>query len=233
MSWHFSKALVQDYENSRFSRALEAAFSEAICLDGEPSSLWNTAPFAPDDLCSDRMKGTFHRSPFGTMYVPSTDAHCAALLMWFLEDFPARGIPPQLREETLQTISGRKCDGSWQMSLPGTYSPRTSKPKRSTKLPTTLRRWVTPSAASSSPRQTWVRTTFGSAIGYVHTPTCTANYAAPSMQKWACAREFVRVFGKPTPTNHEWLMGWPIGWTDSQPLETDKFQQWQQQHGGF
>ena len=39
------------------------------------------------------------------------------------------------------------------------------------------------------------------------------------------------------PTGHlnpdwtEWLMGWPIGWTDSKPLETDKFQQWWNSHG--
>jgi hypothetical protein len=29
----------------------------------------------------------------------------------------------------------------------------------------------------------------------------------------------------------EWLMGWPIGWTDLKPLETDKFQQWLKSHG--
>ena len=29
----------------------------------------------------------------------------------------------------------------------------------------------------------------------------------------------------------EWLMGWPIGWTDSKQLETDKFQQWWNSHG--
>jgi len=39
------------------------------------------------------------------------------------------------------------------------------------------------------------------------------------------------------PTGHlnpdwtEWLMGWPIGWTDSKQLETDKFQQWWNSHG--
>ncbi len=32
------------------------------------------------------------------------------------------------------------------------------------------------------------------------------------------------------PTWVEWLMGWPLGWTDLKPLEMDKFQQWQQQH---
>jgi hypothetical protein len=29
----------------------------------------------------------------------------------------------------------------------------------------------------------------------------------------------------------EWLMGWPLGWTDLKPLEMDKFQKWQEQHG--
>lgn len=28
----------------------------------------------------------------------------------------------------------------------------------------------------------------------------------------------------------EWLMGWPLGWTDLQPLAMDKFHGWQQQH---
>ena len=39
------------------------------------------------------------------------------------------------------------------------------------------------------------------------------------------------VGGTLNPTWVEWLMGWPLGWTDLKPLEMDKFQQWQQQHG--
>jgi len=52
-------------------------------------------------------------------------------------------------------------------------------------------------------------------------------------------------FGKPTlrglhnhgtggqlnPTWVEWLMGWPLGWTDLEPLAMDKYQQWQRSHG--
>ena len=36
--------------------------------------------------------------------------------------------------------------------------------------------------------------------------------------------------GKLNPNWVEWLMGWPVGWTDSRPLEMDKFQQWQRLH---
>ena len=37
--------------------------------------------------------------------------------------------------------------------------------------------------------------------------------------------------GKLNPRWVEWLMGWPLGWTDLKPLATAKFQQWLQQFG--
>lgn len=37
--------------------------------------------------------------------------------------------------------------------------------------------------------------------------------------------------GKLNPMWVEWLMGWPLGWTDLKPLEMDKFHCVQQQHG--
>ena len=36
--------------------------------------------------------------------------------------------------------------------------------------------------------------------------------------------------GRLNPDWVEWLMGWPIGWTDLKPLEMDKFQLWQSMH---
>jgi hypothetical protein len=38
---------------------------------------------------------------------------------------------------------------------------------------------------------------------------------------------------KLNPQLPEWLMGWPLEWTDLKPLEMDKFRLWQQQHGEF
>jgi len=35
------------------------------------------------------------------------------------------------------------------------------------------------------------------------------------------------------PELPEWVMGWPVGWTDLRPLETDKFQQWLLLHGKY
>ena len=39
--------------------------------------------------------------------------------------------------------------------------------------------------------------------------------------------------GNLNPMWVEWLMGWPLGWTDLKPLETDKSHFVQQQHGKF
>ncbi len=39
------------------------------------------------------------------------------------------------------------------------------------------------------------------------------------------------VGGQLNPTWVEWLMGWPLEWTDLKPLATDKFPQWLRSHG--
>jgi len=39
--------------------------------------------------------------------------------------------------------------------------------------------------------------------------------------------------GQLNPTWVEWLMGWPLGWTDLKPLEMGRFQAWRQQLGNF
>jgi hypothetical protein len=33
------------------------------------------------------------------------------------------------------------------------------------------------------------------------------------------------------PELPEWVMGWPVGWTALESLETDRFQQWLLSHG--
>ena len=39
--------------------------------------------------------------------------------------------------------------------------------------------------------------------------------------------------GRLNPLWVEWLMGWPTWWTDCAASETDRFQEWQRQHGCF
>ena len=75
-------------------------------------------------------------------------------------------------------------------------------------------------------KKTWIKQTFGEQFGYVHTPTTMANYSAPSMMKHQGCRNFVTVFGKPTPHNAEYLMGFPIGASSLTPLNTNNIEKW-------
>jgi len=66
-------------------------------------------------------------------------------------------------------------------------------------------------------------------------PTPTAHNSketnAPSELNRNTPTLAAQVGGRLNPTWVEWLMGWPLGWTDLKPLETDKSHCVQQQHG--
>jgi hypothetical protein len=88
----------------------------------------------------------------------------------------------------------------------------------------------------------------GPPIGYITKeswPTPTANmYKGSSAavirkngqdRSWQslhyAVEQVTDIGGRLNPTWVEWLMGWPLGWTDLKPLEMDKFHCVQQQHG--
>lgn len=68
-------------------------------------------------------------------------------------------------------------------------------------------------------RETWMQRTFDH-IGLVHTPTTMANYACASMMKHQGCRNFVTVFGRPEPENAEYLMGFPLGASSPNPIQS-------------
>ena len=53
----------------------------------------------------------------------------------------------------------------------------------------------------------------------------------PNLETVVARMDKTTVGGKLNPMWVEWLMGWPLGWTDLKRLETDKFHFAQQQHG--
>jgi DNA (cytosine-5)-methyltransferase 1 len=64
------------------------------------------------------------------------------------------------------------------------------------------------------------------------------NMSNPSIQRRAAIGKQIMLSqsvhptsGKLNPTWVEWLMGWPLEWTDLNPLVTDKCHCVQQQHG--
>lgn len=220
MSWHFSMAL-------------EVAYSRAAFSAGELSAEWKSTGTEGISSCSDNPKALLITSRSGTTYPPSMAQHGEDVLTWYLAAFPAKPIPARLEAALRRTTYGRKCGASWQRQLPGTYLPRTPQERPSKAPQTTLKRWVTKPTALRLLRLIWERRMKDFGTGYVHTPTTKANYAATSMQKWPVCREFVKRFGRPFPEIHEYLMGWPIGWSDLKQLATGKFPSWLRQHGAL
>lgn len=80
-------------------------------------------------------------------------------------------------------------------------------------------------------RKTWAtpRTSDYKSCG----PVGSKSHHHMTEKQYLCAqvKEEDQPTGHLNPTWVEWLMGWPIGWTDSKPLETDRFQQWWNSHG--
>lgn len=76
-------------------------------------------------------------------------------------------------------------------------------------------------------QKTWIKETFGEAMGLVHTPTTMANYSAPSMMKHQGCRNFKKVFGKPSPKNAEYLMGFPLGASSPEPQGKSNLKKWE------
>ena len=62
-------------------------------------------------------------------------------------------------------------------------------------------------------------------------PTPTASVGGPEPEGKTKRKLVTQAGGSLNPTWVEWLMGWPLAWTDLKPLETGKFRQWQLSHG--
>ena len=65
------------------------------------------------------------------------------------------------------------------------------------------------------------------------TPTVCGNNNRKGASKTSGDGLATQVGGQLNPTWVEWLMGWPLEWTDLKPLETDKSLCVQQPHGEF
>jgi len=77
------------------------------------------------------------------------------------------------------------------------------------------RKWPTPNASDHIQRKTSASWKEKGRVNYVlSNPEVTGVHG-----------------GQLNPTWVEWLMGWPLEWTDLKPLATDKYQQWLRSHG--
>ena len=98
--------------------------------------------------------------------------------------------------------------------------------------------WPTPTVCGNYNRKGASATSgdgLATAVKMWPTPTCqdAKNNGAPSQTNRNTKPLNAEVGGALNPNWVEWLMGWPIGWTDLKPLEMDKFQQWLRSHSIF
>jgi hypothetical protein len=230
MSWLYSQVLVEEY-------------SEAKCLDGEQCALWNGTHMQQASWLP--AKTTKHSRLFrsGMTFKPLTDDLGEAVFQSCLEAFPVRTYPVQEKGPEL-TESDQVCGDTWQESSvkfdPNTCSWKTHQCLWDEDLPessVTLPKWGMMQNGVLWERTTLPPLTSGTESGSWPTPRCFMHKDAlkdrgkSNLGEVVNEMEGMKITGQLNPDWVEWLMGWPIGWTDLNALETDKFLMWPHTHG--
>ena len=173
----------------------------------------------------------------------------AALLNEATHARPGRSKPANLRD---QVSNMQNWPTPTARSAPDCQAERRRK-SPSLEAMANMRVWPTPRAAdgkgAASPLAAGKARARGFApnlpevVAEMQWPTPTANDAKnctlPESQRerdgmaGALMAAGVPSGGRLNPMWVEWLMGWPLGWTDLKPLAMDKFRQWLEQHGCY
>lgn len=224
-----------------YSRALVAEFLEATCSGGEQSAQLNASPTPQAFLPSDKMTEFSRPSRSGMTFAPLTEPLGVALLMWFLADSHVRtyqlpGMAPELTasvpdygEKWHESSARYDLDSSswkthrclWEEALPWSSvtlpswgmmrngvlwePPMSGRPIRETAsglLPT-------PRASMGPHGVAWSRAKSGE---HRH------NLEDFLAMQWLLEGNPVVPGLNPNPEFVEWMMGWPLGWTDLKPL---------------
>jgi hypothetical protein len=236
MSWHFSQALV-------------AEFSVDTSSDGGAFAPSNTTTMPEAFSSHGRTTDASRRSRYGMTFAPLTDALGEAVLTWFLEASRARTSAPQARVQ-VSADHDPDCGPRWR-GLSVRFNQDTSGWRTVRCLleedldwsSLTLPRW-----GSLHDGELWERTTQEprtSATGSGCWPTPCASEARQGYQNRNNGKKGSQeslttvvqggpsdqVGGSLNPTWVEWLMGWPLGWTDCGASATDRFREWCSAHG--
>jgi hypothetical protein len=225
VSWLFSQALVEEY-------------LEANCSDGKPFAQLSKTVTPQACLSHDKTTDALNRFPSGMTFARLTDDPGEDVLTWFLEDSHAKTLAPlgkELESQDSKAGYGKK----WRELLVrfdrNSHSWKTHRCLFLEDLElssVTLPKWGMMRDGELSELITSGLHTGEIEFGFsLPTPTATANQLCPSMQKWPAHQALSeQVGGRWNPVWVEWLMGWPMGWTGLEPLETGRFHSWLQTH---
>lgn len=240
MSWLFSQALAEEY-------------SAGTSLDGKQFAQLSVTPTQHRFWRNDRTIESSNLSRFGLTCAVLTESHGEELLTSFLEDFHARtfqqlapepeyqesdlGYGSRWQESSMRFDLDMSCWKThlclWEEDLPWSLVilPRWGLMRngvvfqhQSAERPIT----ATESGLLPTPRASMG----GHGIAWCRARTGDHRH---NLEDWL-AWQHLEAGGEETPGLNaspdyvEWLMMWPMGWTDLGPLEMDRFREWQQQH---
>jgi len=242
MSWLFSRALVEEY-------------SAGNCSDGEQSAQLSVMPTQHKFWHRDKTTEFSDLSRYGLTCAVLTESRGEGLLTSFLAGFRAR---TSARPEKVPVSTGKNqgCGNTWRESSMrfdrASCSWRIHHslfPEDLSESLVTLPTWGLMRNGELWERSTPDCITTGNVSGLLPTPTATDHMGSTPYQvqrrinhhqhKGFTLREWLAKYSEAEKTVYqnpgflEQAMGWPQGWTELSPLETDKFRQWQRWHGGF
>ena len=219
MSWLFSQALVEVY-------------LEEKSLGGEQSVPSNGKPTQQAYCAPDKMTDFSRLSRFGMTFKPLMESRGEELLMLYLEDFHAKTSAQQDKEQVLEEAEA-VCGSTWLESLEKSSqltlslkTPLCSALEDSVKFSTILPHWGTMLNGACYHQAPLALITREQECGsLLPTPTChnAKEGAYPAEYTRKTPTLATHVGGKIHPEFTEWMMGWPLGWTDLKPLETAKY----------
>jgi hypothetical protein len=244
MSWLFSQVLVGEYLGD-------------ICSDGEQSVQLNGNNTQLAYLQPDKMTDFSRLSRFGMMFKPLTESLGEELLMSYRAAFHAKTLVQQERGGVLKAKEV-ECGKKWQELLAKLdlntllwKTPQCSLLEDSEQSFQTFPKWGSMQNGACWEQIPLVLTTDEKEFGYLPTPTASDQYNGNKIGITYKNKRFIRTsqttgteFGAKLtdfyqltngrnlhPTFAEWMMNWPLGWTDLKPLETDKYPYVQQPLG--
>ena len=238
MSWLYSRALVEEYLRD-------------ICLDGE-QSVQSSGSNTQQAYCApDKMTGFSRLSRYGMTYKPLMENLGEELLTLYLGDFHAKTSAQQEKAQELME-NDQECGEKWRGSFtkydPDTHLWKTHQCSLLGDLDVFSETW--PQWGLMQNGECWEQKTLGEFINETEfglslptivksdsNATSKNRYLNSPHFRGAKMSEGLRTCETdPTsihPSFGEKTMGWPTMWTGLAPLEMDKFQEWQQQHGNF